>query len=382
MLIGVGGMSRWLQDRRAHRVVVVADPAVCDTAVARELRAAITWAGATVDVVATPADTAMPGVEVVADHLAGRDVVVSLGGGATLDVVKVAVAMSADPRVRRHFDAAGRSGVIFLRDTTTPVIRHVAVPTTIGTGSERGPRACLVLGGRKRLLFGTALQPDLAVLDPVATATLPAHLVLEGVMENVVRQSGAFIGDVSPDGQRIEDELVLTVIRRAIAVGDRLCAGAADGAMTADDRLEAAKLSAWAQSAEFTSPSRDPFANKGWYLSNELSTMFSARKIAAFAAVIPPWWRRVADGDRRWGSAQRLARLWAEIGSVRAVDADPVQGFRALVDDWGITTMPPISGDDASRAARQCLDAWGRGLPALGTLDHSDIEGVMADLRR
>ena len=73
---------------------------------------------------------------------------------------------------------------------------------------------------------------------------------------------------------------------------------------------------------------RDPCACKGWYLANELSTGLGLRKMTAAAAVLPPLWQRVVEGDARWGSARRLQRLWKALASAHrpALPADPVEG--------------------------------------------------------
>jgi alcohol dehydrogenase class IV len=54
----------------------------------------------------------------------------------------------------------------------------IAIPTTAGTGSETG-RASLIVDEEthtKKIIFHPTMLPDLVILDPELTLTLPAHL--------------------------------------------------------------------------------------------------------------------------------------------------------------------------------------------------------------
>jgi len=58
-------------------------------------------------------------------------------------------------------------------------MRLVAVPTTAGTGSEVSPAAVLTAGGRKLTLVDYSLVPDMAVVDPRLTLTMPPVLTAD-----------------------------------------------------------------------------------------------------------------------------------------------------------------------------------------------------------
>jgi alcohol dehydrogenase class IV len=109
--------------------------------------------------------------EVEAGILAARelsiDVVVGVGGGACLDVAK-AVALGAANHVP-VLELDYRSAHL------RPGLRVVAVPTTAGTGSETNGFG--VIGdpaAHAKVYLGNAtVQPRLALLDPLLTASLP-----------------------------------------------------------------------------------------------------------------------------------------------------------------------------------------------------------------
>jgi acetaldehyde dehydrogenase/alcohol dehydrogenase len=64
-----------------------------------------------------------------------------------------------------------------------PVIDHsvrlVAVPTTAGTGSEVSPAAVLTVEGRKATLVDYSLVPDMAVVEPRLTLSMPPTLTAD-----------------------------------------------------------------------------------------------------------------------------------------------------------------------------------------------------------
>ncbi|PSP82293.1 alcohol dehydrogenase [Halobacteriales archaeon QS_1_68_17] len=100
------------------------------------------------------------------------DVIVGLGGGSAIDVGKAASLLSTHGGDVLDYVApptgAGRS----IPGPTTP---YVAVPTTAGTGSESTSVAVVSLPERK-LKVGISdrhLFPDLAIVDPALTVSLP-----------------------------------------------------------------------------------------------------------------------------------------------------------------------------------------------------------------
>lgn len=101
----------------------------------------------------------------------GCDSVVSVGGGSAIDVakcVKLWAELAGDGSGRdaenpRYCDVpAGFSG-----------IRHIAVPTTAGTGSESTHFAVAYVDGEKRSVAADCVQPDVALLVPGLLAGLP-----------------------------------------------------------------------------------------------------------------------------------------------------------------------------------------------------------------
>lgn len=97
----------------------------------------------------------------------GAELVIGLGGGSAMDVAKV-VAVGLGGRVsgqRYVSDPSCRAGA-----GRAPLI---LVPTTSGTGSEVSEYAIILEGKEKRLIASPDLLPDLALLDPLLTMSMP-----------------------------------------------------------------------------------------------------------------------------------------------------------------------------------------------------------------
>ncbi len=110
------------------------------------------------------------------------DLLVALGGGSVLDTAKAMRLFYESPEV-----SVAELALPFLdarkRVAHFPEIEHavklVAIPTTSGTGSEVSPAAVLTAGTRKLTLVDYSLLPDMAVVDPRLTLTMPRSLTAD-----------------------------------------------------------------------------------------------------------------------------------------------------------------------------------------------------------
>ncbi|OBH82108.1 bifunctional acetaldehyde-CoA/alcohol dehydrogenase [Mycobacterium sp. E2989] len=110
------------------------------------------------------------------------DLLLAVGGGSVLDAGKA---------IRLFYEHPEKSvdelTMPFLdprkRVADYPVDRHgvqlVAVPTTSGTGSEVSPAAVLTVRGKKETLVDYSLVPDLAIVDPILTSSMPQTLTAD-----------------------------------------------------------------------------------------------------------------------------------------------------------------------------------------------------------
>jgi len=97
------------------------------------------------------------------------DTVVGIGGGSTMDLAKAVAALAANKG--KAVDYLG------LNNIPGPGLPMIMVPTTAGTGSEVTFTAVFVRKNLKKKegMNSPYLYPDLALLDPMLTLSLPPH---------------------------------------------------------------------------------------------------------------------------------------------------------------------------------------------------------------
>jgi len=100
-----------------------------------------------------------------------NDLVVGLGGGSSMDVAKVTAALLTQGGEPLDYVAKPTGEGLPVRKG----LPNIAVPTTSGTGSEVSPVAVITLP-EKELKVGISnnyIRPDVALVDPLMTVTVP-----------------------------------------------------------------------------------------------------------------------------------------------------------------------------------------------------------------
>ncbi|WP_346914049.1 iron-containing alcohol dehydrogenase [uncultured Roseibium sp.] len=99
----------------------------------------------------------------------GATSVIGFGGGSSLDIAKLVALLASSGE---DLDDAWGIG-----NAKGPRLPLVLIPTTAGTGSEVTPISIITLeDDEKRGVVSPVLLPDLAILDPLLTLGLPAHV--------------------------------------------------------------------------------------------------------------------------------------------------------------------------------------------------------------
>jgi acetaldehyde dehydrogenase / alcohol dehydrogenase len=133
------------------------------------------------DVVPEPGEAVIrKGVEVM--QRAQPDLLVAVGGGSVLDAAKVMRLLYEHPdadldTLSLPFLDARKRVADFPQDPHS--VRIVAIPTTSGTGSEVSPAAVITVGKRKATLVDYTLVPEVAIVDPLLTVSLPPSITAD-----------------------------------------------------------------------------------------------------------------------------------------------------------------------------------------------------------
>jgi acetaldehyde dehydrogenase/alcohol dehydrogenase len=110
------------------------------------------------------------------------EVIVAVGGGSVMDAAKVMRLLHEHPEVSLRelslpFLDARKRVAAYPQDPHR--VRLVAVPTTAGTGSEVSPAAVITRDGAKVTLVDYTLVPDMAVVDPTLTLSMPPDITAD-----------------------------------------------------------------------------------------------------------------------------------------------------------------------------------------------------------
>jgi alcohol dehydrogenase class IV len=210
----------WLASVGGTRAAIVADPAVVASGYMARVVDALDGAEVSVHVVPPSEPTERSVHDLTAEVRATGDaVVIGIGGGTALDSAKlVAVLAEADHDVERYLLGA------HALPRRRPL---VAIPSTAGTGSEV-TRTCVLTDreGRKVWTWGAAQVPDLVLLDPFATQTMPPHVTtasgLDAFVHAVEATSGRGSSTLAAANGVEAARLVLEHLPRAVADGDDL----------------------------------------------------------------------------------------------------------------------------------------------------------------
>lgn len=212
LVFGAGSLAELINElalQGVRRPLLVSDRGLERAgSVAAVGRAVPDLAGAFLDVPENPtaagADAALH-----AYRQADCDGVIALGGGSVLDSAKIVAALAGSD-LERAADLIGKPGLI------RAVAPLIAIPTTVGTGSESSPVAALHLE-RSGPAIGTRhhlLVPPVALCDPDLTRTLPRRLIAATAIDAL---SHCIEGFFAEPANPIVDALALDGIARVFA---------------------------------------------------------------------------------------------------------------------------------------------------------------------
>ncbi|MFZ5722469.1 MAG: iron-containing alcohol dehydrogenase [Pseudomonadota bacterium] len=184
----VARAAEFAQRRRLQRILVVADPGVIAAGLVKPLLDSLT--AAKLDCTVFSDVEPDPGEHIVtAAYKKARDfgaqMVIGIGGGSSMDVAKLAAYFADSAETLRQI-----IGVEQAKGRRLPL---VLIPTTAGTGSEVTPIAIVTLADQtKGGVVSSLLLPDLALLDPQLTLSLPPAVTAHTGVDAMVHAIEAY----------------------------------------------------------------------------------------------------------------------------------------------------------------------------------------------
>ncbi len=177
MIVGPDAATRLpaeLEQLGVRRALIVADPGLQQIGLVGQIESILSNAGLTsaayLGVSKNPVEKdVLDGVKTY--RQVGADVVIGLGGGASMDVAKAIRLKTTHELDLEYYDDL-KDGWKKIHGNQPPMI---AIPTTAGTGSEVGRASVICLGdvSQKVVIFSAHMMPNVAILDAKLSQGLP-----------------------------------------------------------------------------------------------------------------------------------------------------------------------------------------------------------------
>lgn len=239
--------------------------------------------------------------------------VVAVGGGSVMDTAKVLAVGLGNPEFTVRGFVAGESPLPDRRR-----VRLVCVPTTAGTGSEVTPYATVWdrPNAKKHSVSGPIVFPDVAVVDPVLTLTVPREITASTGLDALIQ---AFEATWSRRANPVADAYAVRALRRGLVTLGPLCANLDDLALRAE-MLDASLLAGLAISSTRTALCHSiSYPITGHYgVPHGLACAVTLPEVFAFNREGAPAWADALAGslglDDAGDLARRIDALLEELG--------------------------------------------------------------------
>ncbi|ACM18634.1 iron-containing alcohol dehydrogenase [Geotalea daltonii FRC-32] len=182
--------GRYARNFGARKVLVVTDPGVIAAGWTEEILASLR--SVDLDYTLFSAVTSNPKAEevMVGAELyrsSGCNAILAVGGGSPMDCAKGIGIVSSNRRHVLEFEGVDKV------DIPTPPL--ICIPTTAGSGADVSQFAIITDTGKKVkiAIISKTLVPDVALIDPVVTTTMPAALTAFTALDALCHSIEAFV---------------------------------------------------------------------------------------------------------------------------------------------------------------------------------------------
>ena len=200
----VGEVTRF----KAKKILIVTDPLLKELGITDKITEPLEAHGLSTDIYTgvVPEPSLEEGEKLVTYTRKHQfDLVIGLGGGSALDLAKLAgVLATHEGTVSDYLNLTGT------RSLTHKGVPKILIPTTSGTGSEVTNISVLSLKTSKDVVTHDYLLPDVAIVDPALTVSLPPKVTASTGIDALTHAIEAY---VSVNANPVTDGLALQAIR-------------------------------------------------------------------------------------------------------------------------------------------------------------------------
>jgi len=303
------------------------------------------------------------------------DVVIALGGGSTMDAAKViAAAVFYDGDLWDMFPHGQAE-----RRLPTRALPIITVPTLAATGSEMNGGSVITNEQTtvKSFVIGKCLYPQVALVDPELTVTVPKDQTAYGICDLITHVTESYFNGV--DGTPLQDRFAEGVILTAMEWGAKAIANGHDLEARAQVQwASVVALNGWVQVGTFG-------AFPVHMIEHTLSAHHDIAHGAGLAIVNPAWMRFAAQSrpTKFVQFAERVFGLSPKDADDIDVAMEGIERFEHFLRSLGCPTRLSevgIGNELLARYAEDTLlvahDDQGR-LPARPSMSNADIIEVL-----
>jgi aldehyde dehydrogenase (NAD+) len=201
----LASINKAVVDLGCSRALILTDPGVKKAGLAELVKNALAdFCVGIYDNISSDPDLEMVDAATAIARELKADCIVSVGGGSVIDTGKgVCVTLKNGGKANDHLN------FLVLTEPQTP---HIAVPTTAGTGSEVTNVAVLTStgAGRKLFIVDSRIMPNMAILDPRLTISMPKDMTVSTAMDAMTHAIEAMTSTMA---NKICDGMALQAIR-------------------------------------------------------------------------------------------------------------------------------------------------------------------------
>jgi alcohol dehydrogenase class IV len=221
----VNDFAHEVEELGVKHFFIVSDQVLQSLGLIQQVKSGLEEAGFTIsgEFYDVPQDASVEAVESISRQAkdSGAEGLIAVGGGSVIDATKAAnfIFSEGGDLIEDYSGAA---------TLTRPLKPLIVIPTTAGTGSENTLVAVIYdVANKTKLAFSDKfLLPDLAVLDPLMTQSMPPGLTASTGMDALTHAVESFVGvDTSPHSEALAIaavEYVFKYLVRATRNGDDL----------------------------------------------------------------------------------------------------------------------------------------------------------------
>ncbi len=143
----------------------------------------------------------------------GCDAVVAIGGGSVIDTSKTIAMMATNGGCAEDYQLRGR-------EVTKRPLLFIAVATTAGTGAE-ATKVSVIYNpekGFKKALYHDSMIAEVAILDPLTTAALPARVTSATGMDAITHAVESYVSNNANEFSRMYSLKALKLLADNIGI--------------------------------------------------------------------------------------------------------------------------------------------------------------------